>query len=399
MAPATFHPFLRLPPELRDIIYSFVLAGVADIDVDDDPEMTEHIDSHYWAVALFAVSKQVHDESMRIFHTVNTFITFETPWDDAHSEFRLKDHVQIIETAFGSTRLPPVFQKVHLHAKIDSQRVGTDQYSRGRTIVLTFDDLERVCKLWMYTDINRNCALNGTLRLTLTVNNPVGPDPPPLALQKRLLEPFGYIKNLRALEVNGMQHEEATMSMKALMDVPLEPAEDRLAATTQLKDEGNAALKTDSRLAIKIYEKAFEKLHIICEGRRRHEWGDIWFDRTMKYGEFEGQNGLKIRTQLRTRLVANVMKAYLDMGEFEETIFWGKRSHNIINGHFGPHHGPIPSFPAAPQLGKIYYRLGVALKAIGETSEARHYLSIALSFLPEDQTIRQLLSTVQLTLG
>ena len=188
--------------------------------------------------------------------------------------------------------------------------------------------------------------------------------------------------------------------MRKEMKVPYDSPELCLEEATKLKDAGNAAMRKDPARAIELYFESFEKIHIICTGRRRSIWGDAWFDRILDGGPFAGEHGQVVRLILRVRLVANIVKAYLDLEDYTMAAFWGMRTIKMMRDATGSEEDePMLSFPAAVEMGKIFYRTAVAYKAQGDTSEARRLLRVAAGYLPRDEAIKRELASVALRLG
>jgi tetratricopeptide (TPR) repeat protein len=207
------------------------------------------------------------------------------------------------------------------------------------------------------------------------------------------------VKNLRDVKVVGDHNETIEESMREKMAIPYETAESCLEAATKLKDAGNTALPTNPKRAIELYVEAFKKIHIICIGRRRSIWGDSWFDTQLRGGTFDGQHGQVVRMVLRVRLVANTVKAYLDLEEYEEAIHWGMRTINLMREAIGEDDVALVGFPAAKEVGKIYYRTGFAYKKLGDEGQARRLLRVAADYLPNDPNVRSALASVALKLG
>jgi hypothetical protein len=46
------------------------------------------------------------------------------------------------------------------------------------------------------------------------------------------------------------------------------------------------------------------------------------------------------------------------------------------------------NFPAADQMGKIYYRTALAYKEMGNKAKARKLLMVARAYLPRDEHVR-----------
>lgn len=182
------------------------------------------------------------------------------------------------------------------------------------------------------------------------------------------------------------------------MKVPYDTPERCLEEATRLKDKGNEVLKKSPQQAIELYIEAFKKIHIICKGRRRSIWGDGWFDIILRSGPFKDQHGQMVRMVLRVRLVANVVKAYLDLQDYVEAHFWGLRTINLMRQGMDDEDVAMIGFPAAPAIGRIYYRTGFAAKKLGDESEARKLLKVAAAYLPRDPEVQRELASVQLKL-
>ena len=198
------------------------------------------------------------------------------------------------------------------------------------------------------------------------------------------------VKGLHEVRVEGERYPSVEKSMKDGMAIPYKSAEECLEEATKLKDAGNEALKTKQyKEAINLYERSFLAIHIVCEGRRRSVWGDEYFHRELRSGPNKGQHGQMVRLVLRVRLVANIVHAYLQMHDYEEARFWGKRSIDLMPDALDDEDdGTIANFVAAPEMGKIYYRTAMAYKALGDKFEARRLLKLAVKYLPNDKIVR-----------
>jgi tetratricopeptide (TPR) repeat protein len=284
---------------------------------------------------------------------------------------------------------------------IEAPQYGTlDRDSRK--FVLLADDIPTFCRMWYFSDLSYAGDLNPHLRLALDIRNPldeVGTEPLPVsvALQKRLMLPFGAIKNLRELKVTGPAVDpDVDKAMRDAMAVAYETPEQCLENATKLKDEGNLAIKKGQpKAALDLYLQAFEKLHVVNEGRKRYIWGDAWFHKQLRGGPYDGQYGQGVRVILRVRLVANVLRAYNDMKDWEEAEFWGERTIGLVRGSVGINDDePIVNFGATQELGKIYFRTGLACKNLGKRDTARRYFRTAHVYIPHDARILTELQSV-----
>jgi hypothetical protein len=138
------------------------------------------------------------------------------------------------------------------------------------------------------------------------------------------------------------------------------------------------------------YKKAWEAIHITIFGRNRHVHGDAFYNVRLKEAPYEGKVGQAERLILRVQLVANTCLVYLKMESYEECIFWGMRTINTVRIGMGldpdddldPQTEAIPGFLAATEMGKIYFRTALALKATDEKTEARKLARVAMEYLP-----------------
>lgn len=368
----------------------------------------DHEDGHHtynYDLAILHTNKQIYLESRKIFRQQNVFVRIETPWEQAQHHARVEGNVPII----AEDRLADQIQNIYMRVVIDSPQHGQSIDRDSRRFVLLERDLLAFTTMWQYSDLSYAGDLNKHLRLALHLQNPISAAEEKegeelgltKALQRKLLTPFGVIKSLLSVSISGPQidHDGIWKSTKMEMEVPYATPEACLEESSRLKDLGNDALKKDPAKAIEIYFQAFKALHIICSGRRRSIWGDPWFATQLTSGPFKNQHGQVVRLVLRVKLVANVIKAYLDLGEWEEAHFWGMRTILLMREAIREEDEPMDAFPAKDQMGKIYFRTGVASKMLEDKSEARKLLRIAKLYLPRDENVDKMLASVALRLG
>jgi len=223
--------------------------------------------------------------------------------------------------------------------------------------------------------------------------------PIPKSLQRKLIEPFGCVKGLDETQIQGEHYDSIEKTLREEMAVPYPTVEKCLSEATVLKDAGNKALKVKQyQEALRLYRESFLQLMIVCDGRRRSIWGDSYFQTRCRGGEFDGQSAQMVRMVLRIRLVSNTVMAYLKLEDYEEARFWGLRTINLMRSSMEGDE-VILDFPAAPQMGKIYYRTGMACKAIGDNFEALDLLKVAVKYLPEDPIVQKDLDALRTRLG
>lgn len=280
-------------------------------------------------------------------------------------------------------------------------------YSREamNKFILCCDDGIAFCRMWFYSDLTHP-GLNSHLRLNLTLRNPsprAWSDRDidlPKTLQRELLAPFVQIKGLKSINVEG------TIDSNVMQDFLRDNAETYdspercLERCTQLKDAGNTAInKGRYQDAVDLYFQAFDAMHIVVSGHKRTVWADPFFDRVMEGGPYDKQHGSIVRMILRIRLVANVIQAYLKLENYIEAKFWGKRSIELMRQYLGgAADHPRYDFPGAEAWGKIYFRAGLACKAMDEQDEARELIRIAADWLPNDQIVQKVKAETSLRL-
>jgi hypothetical protein len=230
------------------------------------------------------------------------------------------------------------------------------------------------------------------LALTLEFNNPLNPEcEMPVALQKRLMAPFGVLKRINSLGISGLHSKQLISDLRTAIATPDPTPEECLELATKLKDAGNAELDNRKpKEAIQYYIQAFHAIHVVNIGRYRSVWADAWFDRVLHGGRFHLQHGQYIRIILRVHLVAQVIGAFLSMEDYDEAYFWGNRTMNIIRQATSNENDvPMPTFPAARDLGRVLFGTGVAARALGKTAEALRLVTSAHGYLPRDEEIKK----------
>lgn len=275
------------------------------------------------------------------------------------------------------------------------------------------EDLEKFCQMWFYSSLSHQ-GLNPQLRLTLALRDPRTPDyeEPRIqkSLQRRLLLPFSMIKTLRSVIVSGTPKPLASVEteLRDLQAIPHRTPEACLRDAMKLKVEGNAELVNGHpREALELYRQAWLAMHVVIKGRKRHIHADAYFGREMREEPFRGKNGQSERLVLRVQLVANTCLAYLKLENYVEAEFWGLRSINMLREALGaderydipPEDEAVLGFPAANEMGKIYYRTALAKKALDDKASARKLLRVAAIYLPRDESVKKELTACALQIG
>ncbi|KAL9616461.1 MAG: hypothetical protein Q9160_008677 [Pyrenula sp. 1 TL-2023] len=389
--------FLALPVEIRELIYQHLLSVDTTKQTSDDGYARYKFD-----LSLFRTNRQIHDESLHIFRRLYQFVRIQTPWPQAQQHVASEGYVPII----CSGQRAATFKNHHMLVDIDTPEFPftADIHS----FVCIVDDLPLFTQMWFYSDLGHSDQLNPHLRLTLIIQDPyvpVGGEPTiPVSLQRRLLKPFSIVKNLYTFDINGPSQQlskSLEKDVRKAMTAPYDSPEKCLEAADRLKSLGNDALnKGDYREAIRQYEASFLAMHILVKGRRRNIWADAFFHADLKGGIFDGQNGHTVRLLLRIRLVANIVLAYLKLGEAEEARFWGMRTITLFRDAVGgTEDTAMQGFFASKEIGKIYYRTALAKKELGDRGGARELINIAAKYLPGDRIVQEEVGRLALKLG
>lgn len=401
---------LALPPEIREEIYRLLLAPAANrVELEDEYARYEYAP----ILSLFRVNRLIYHEARKVFRDLNTFISIATPWDQAQQHVFLEGHVPIVVSGERARRFTQARLAVHILAP------GLAVPERpNEPFVILLDDLDAFTQTWCYADLSYP-QVNGHLCLSLSLRDPYAAsyDEPRIskALQRRLLLPFGRVKNLQdtKFDTSGpgavSPFTGIVSELRTLQQTPHASPESCLAEATRLKTSGNALLTAgDPRGALRLYTAAWRALHVVVHGRQRHVHADQFFQRILTDAPYAGKNGQAERLVLRVHLVANTCLAYLQLRDPASCIHWGTRTIGMLRQAMGldergaaalaPHDEAILTFPAAPQMGKIYYRTGLAYQQLGDNSSARKLFAVAREYLPQDESVKKAVAAVALPL-
>ena len=396
---------LSLPAEVRESVYRLILNPHANRLLEPD----EYTDYDYTdALVLFKINKQIYAEARKVFRDLNIFVRIETPWPAAQDHVAAKGHTPILMKNARAMR----FKGYSLNVTIDAPDSPL-QDAETSYFVIHLDDLDKFTKTWFYADLS--FGVNSALRLQLQLQDPYTPSwdekRMPKWLQQRLLQPFGMVKGCRDVIVTGdpKPYPSIVTEMRAEQALPYWTAEQCLNEATRLKLEGNEELKEGNySAALKRYAEAWEAMHIVVKGRQRHIHADDFFGKELREDPFKGKNGQSERLIIRVHLVANTIWVYLKMENWKEAAFWGMRSIRMLReamvgadetAEMSAEDEAVPGFPAANQMGKIYYRTALAYKAMGDKAEARKLLRVSHIYLPNDPKVQEELASCALRIG
>ncbi|KAM0716613.1 hypothetical protein Q7P37_008058 [Cladosporium fusiforme] len=401
----TAQHLLTLPPEIREHIYRLILQPEANREHQPDDYITY---SYAQALVLFKLNRQIYREAHKVFYDLNAFVRIETPWPQSKEHVMAEGHVPIIIQDARAKR----FTNHRLQVGIDApqyQLLDADT----ECFIIHVDDLPKFTKSWYYADLSHP-TLNPNLRLTLDLRDPFsapGEDKHiSYQLQRRLLLPWSNVRNLGEMALSGTPTPDAKIAaeLKTLQATKTPSPEHCLRESTRLKREGNAELQAGRySAALALYKQSWEAIHITIHGRARHVHGDAFFAVRLREAPYEGKLGHAERLVLRVQLVANTCLALLKMEDYDECIYWGMRTINTLRDGMGlepdmdvgPAEEAVPGFPAASEMGKVYWRTALAWKAKDEKSEARRLARVAMVYLPsqgDQRALEQLLKDCML---
>ncbi|CAO2649764.1 Nn.00g010560.m01.CDS01 [Neocucurbitaria sp. VM-36] len=349
-------PFLRLPLELREAIYSLYFKPADRLVQNTSLEAQGYFGGVYkFDLDLWRVNKQIHQESRRVWKRENVFVKIATPWPSA-GMYRVylmaTDGRDLLE--FGSDgrlnhisseglvpivcteRRADAFTAHHALVQITAP---FHHASPEHTVVVLLDDLHLFTQTWYYSALSYP-MLNDRLSTTFVLRDPdydesIGAaggekKAASIALQKRLLLPFEQVKGLYHMEISGYA-QQVKNELERRMAIPIPTLQQCCENSAELMAQGDAALATNNASeALELYTKAFLAIHILIHGRTRRVLADVFFHEGIEHGRYAGQTGMTIRVVLRLKLVSRTVAAYLRLGQWGEAAYWGMRSIRIM---------------------------------------------------------------------
>ncbi|KAK5118393.1 hypothetical protein LTR62_002907 [Meristemomyces frigidus] len=395
---------LSLPAEIREYIYKLILHPDANRQHHDD-DYTSY--DYKPALVLFRINKQIYLESRKIFRSLNTFVRIETPWPEARLHVAHEGHVPLLSAGPKAAKYAGHSMVVRIDAPEVPVEIGDEQM-----FLILMEDLDKFCKMWYYSNLSHP-GLNPQLRLTLILRDPFTPEYEEKrmlkGLQRKLLLPFGMVRDLKSVILMGDPKPLPSIEseLREQQAQPQESPEHCLSEAVRLKQLGNEELKKGNYTeTLRLYSAAWLAIHVVIAGHKRHIHADRFFSRELRESPYAGKNGQTERLILRVQLVANTCQVYLKQQNYEECVFWGSRTINMLREAMGvnvqqatPEEEYVQEFPAADSLGKIYYRTGIAMRELDGKTEARRLLRVAVQYLPNDRPVHEALSSVSLRLG
>ena len=354
--PSSVPPFLALPPEIREQIYSTLLRSANNrVEATNDPypdrqkerDEDEIGPTYKFDLRVLRVCHQIYDEAKKIWRK-NVFVKVTTGWEKAIQHVNVEGNVGLVLRDNLDPAIRPArdFQNFHLRALVESPafHLHTNEMF---SLVTCFEDVEAYARIWQFSHLNSGRGLNPHLSLRLDLMNPYDPygesSALPKSLQQRLLLPFGKVKDLLDTTFDfhkspffpsGLVDPAVRSAILAQQTIPAPTPSECLERCNNLLQSGKALFEEgiyDS--ALSDFMKAFEHIHIFNHGRHREIHCDHYYtqdDILSASTPFKGQNASGVRMCLRLELVLYVVKTYIQSRAWSEAYFWGKRSIRAI---------------------------------------------------------------------
>ncbi|KAH7347057.1 hypothetical protein BKA66DRAFT_477957 [Pyrenochaeta sp. MPI-SDFR-AT-0127] len=373
MADAESFPFLRLPLELREAIYSLYFKPSDRLDQSPSLDAQGYFGGVYrFDLNLSRVNKQVYDEAKKVWKRENVFIKIATPWPSAVNHISSEGLVPIV----CADRRADAFTSHHALVQITAP---FHPAAPEHTVVVLLDDLHMFTQTWYYSALSYP-MLNDRLSTTFILRDPDHSDSDGEAqsnnngvnipLQKRLLFPFEQVKGLYHMEVSGFASSVRT-ELERRMAIPIPTLQQCCESATELMAQGDIALAANNaHEALELYRRAFHAIHILIHGRTRRVLADVFFHEGIEHGRYAGQTGMTVRVILRLKLVCRTIAAYLRVGQWGEAAYWGMRSICIMREAMDTEFEDFLSeFVGGADVGLIYVRTAIAFMKMEDARE------------------------------
>ncbi|KAH7018618.1 uncharacterized protein B0I36DRAFT_354878 [Microdochium trichocladiopsis] len=239
------------------------------------------------SLALLRLSKQIHAEAKPVFRELNIFVRVEAVWPEQDMVERqvpiviegqqvehFTEHSLSVYINFGTSGEPWDLESF-------LERWRSEPYS----LVLLADDLDKFTRSCLYArlerpEVNESPSLKLRLRSRCATAQDTAQDKAITTreLQRKLLMPFGIVKRLENLVIEGepaaLPSVEQELRDAQLVSLPT--GEECLAKATTLKATGNEAIEQgDYHKALKIYREALEAIYYIVTGRGHYTYTDL----------------------------------------------------------------------------------------------------------------------------
>ncbi|KAF2993038.1 hypothetical protein E8E13_000516 [Curvularia kusanoi] len=374
-SPAKPFRFLDLPLELREQIYALYFRPADRLRKSAALESQGFYGGVYgFDLRLMRTSKQVSREARKVWRREVKTVKVGTPWPSAVNHISSEGLVPII----CSDHRANCFNDHHALVQITAP---FHQAVPEHTVILLLDDLHLFTQTWYYSALSYP-MLNDRLSTTFVLRDPDMDDVDegdekdiPLSIQRKILSPFGQVKGLYGMEVEGFD-KGIERELRAAMAVPPPTLRHSCELSTKLLHEGDAhlALGADgAKDALESYKAAFHAIHILIYGRTRRVLADTFFHASINSGPYAGQTGMTVRVILRLKLVARMVAAYLVQSSWAEAAFWGMRSVRIMSEAMDTEFEDfLAELVGGDDVGLVYVRAGIALYKMKADIERWH---------------------------
>ncbi|KAJ4333494.1 NADH dehydrogenase [ubiquinone] 1 alpha subcomplex assembly factor 3 [Ascochyta clinopodiicola] len=364
--PASTTPFrfLDLPLELRECVYSLYFNPADRLRKSPALEGQGFCGGMYdFEVAIFGVSRSVGREARKVWRRVVRTVKVGTPWPGAVNHISSEGLVPIVCT----DRRADFFNDHHALVQITAP---FHQAVPEHTVVLLIDDLHLFAQTWYYSALSYP-MLNDRLSTAFELRDPDMDDVDegdekaiPLALQRKILLPFGQVKGLYSMDISGF-NKTVARELRAAMAIPPPTLQQSCESATQHLHAGDAFLAqgaSGADAALEAYTQAFHAIHILIKGRTRRVLADTFFHAHLTSGPYAGQTGMTVRVILRLRLVARTIAAHLAKRSYASAAFWGMRSVRIMSEAMDAEFEDfLADLVGGDDVALVYVRAGVAL--------------------------------------
>ncbi|OCK90865.1 uncharacterized protein K441DRAFT_665601 [Cenococcum geophilum 1.58] len=351
-------PFLRLPLELREAVYSHYFDPATHLIA---CERGTGESSYRFDFNLYLASSQIYREAQKVFQRELSFIRIEILLLETENHVAIKGNVPIVT----SSKCAEQFNSYCLLVIVDSPVI---EFATTFTMIILLSDLHLFCRIWYYSAL-RKPSLNSYLRLTLRLQNPylTSPSEAPIrkSLQRQLLMPFGKVKGFNKVLIEGGD-ESVKVQLETAIEIPYDPPEKCFEDTIRLMEEGTEAFqKKGYKRALKLFIESFRAMHVFWNGRKPSIYADAHLDIRLSGGTYNGQLGTLVRLRLQIKLFAKVINVYLKLQQWKEAKFWGMRYINFMREVMRPDRGSYATdFIAPGDMALTYLRTAMACKVL-----------------------------------
>ncbi|KAF6232178.1 hypothetical protein HO173_009561 [Letharia columbiana] len=376
-------PFLRLPSEVRNKIYRYLLSTkhtkrVSALGYEECvPTFVKLCPSHRYEfhTTILLGNHQLYGEAASILYGENLFICLAT---NLKAIQRLCYNVGLKPVSYGTRAA----KWKHIAMSIVFSQDGDDSKKTLRC-VFACDDLHLLCRGFLGFGMNDGNGLVflQDLRFTVTIHGSSEAQihalryGTPSASSKlcRLLEPFTKLHSIGRFTIIGLFNGEYRAYIAGRVTGSAPNLESAIEGIVALKDEGNVAFcKNQDALAIAKYEAALISLLT-----------SFWDHATIQTGEFANLIRSNAACILYFQLQSNLAATLLRTGRFVDCHYWAGHAF----AQTATEKAMVHRKPA--EYSELAILQALASKGMGEIERAAKEMRTALIFEPENATARK----------